>query len=509
MMELELERTELNGCDTILETTVCREETLEAIVPDACPDILRICNVEGKICLAGKEPQEGRVELSGTVRAVLLYCPEGGEGLRRMEVSLPFTCTADAPGITPACQVTALPRVQEADARLLNPRKVLVRVSLAADIQVFRPSGMWVCSGIPDAARLGVEQLTQQYDAYVTVCVQEKPFTYSDDLTLSSGKPEAEELLKSRAYVRCNEAKVIGNKLIFKGETLLQLLCRAGDGTLFTAEFELPFSQIMEVSGAGEEAGCQVQVILTDLDCTMDGGDGRMFSVSLGLLAQAVIREARTVEMLTDAYSTLYPMTAAYTNHTLARRMDEGEKEVTVRELLETGALPKEAVDAYACVGALTQSREGARVTITAQVNVTALYQTDEGETGAITRSLPVSCTLELPEYAQCACTCGCTAPVFAAAAAGGLEVRFPVSFRYIALASRTVPGISGITMEEGEPLEHSQRPSIVLRMVGPGERLWDIAKAYGTTAGDIVQANGLEEDAPVGGRLLLIPRKR
>ena len=63
--------------------------------------------------------------------------------------------------------------------------------------------------------------------------------------------------------------------------------------------------------------------------------------------------------------------------------------------------------------------------------------------------------------------------------------------------------------MEETEPLDHNQRPSIVLRMVGPGERLWDIAKSYGTTAGDIVQANGLEEDMPVGGRLLLIPRKR
>ena len=68
-MELELERTELNGCGTILDTTVCREETLEAIVPDACPDILRICDVEGTVCLAGKEAQEGRVELSGTVRA--------------------------------------------------------------------------------------------------------------------------------------------------------------------------------------------------------------------------------------------------------------------------------------------------------------------------------------------------------------------------------------------------------------------------------------------------------
>ena len=51
-MELELERTEWNGFDTILDTTVCREETLEAIVPDACPDILRICDVEGTVCLA-------------------------------------------------------------------------------------------------------------------------------------------------------------------------------------------------------------------------------------------------------------------------------------------------------------------------------------------------------------------------------------------------------------------------------------------------------------------------
>lgn len=508
-MELELERTELNGCDTILDTTVCREETLEAIVPDACPDILRICDVEGTVCLAGKEPQEGRVELSGTVRTVLLYMPDGAEGMRRMEVSLPFTCTADAPAITPSCLVTALPRVQAADARLLNPRKVLVRVSLAADVQVFSPASVSVCSSVPDGAQFGVEQLSEEYDAYVTVCVQEKAFTFSDDLTLSSGKPEAEELLKSRAYVRCNEAKVIGNKLIFKGEAQLQLLCRGGDGELFTAEFELPFSQIMEVSGAGEDAGCEVQVILTDLDCTMDGGDGRMFSVSLGLLAQAVIREARTVRMLTDAYSTLYPMTAEHRNYTLARLMDQGEKEITVRELLETGALLKDAADAYACIGAITQSREGERLTVTAQVNVTALYQTDEGEMGSVTRPLQVSCSLELPEYAVCSCRCFCTAPVFAAAAAGGLEVRFPVSFRYTALASRTVAGISGITLDETEPLDHSQRPSIVLRMVGPGERLWDIAKSYGTTAGDIVQANGLDEDTPVGGRLLLIPRKR
>ena len=41
-MELELERTALDGFAAVLETTVAREETVESIVPDACPDLLGI-----------------------------------------------------------------------------------------------------------------------------------------------------------------------------------------------------------------------------------------------------------------------------------------------------------------------------------------------------------------------------------------------------------------------------------------------------------------------------------
>ena len=508
-MELELERTEWSGHDTILDATVCREETLEAIVPDACPDILRICDVEGAAYLAGKEAQEGRVELSGTVRAVLLYQPDGDGGLRRMEVTLPFTCTADAPAITPACLVTAVPRVQSADARLLNPRKVLVRVSVAADVQVFRPCADQVCSGVVQSGETGVEQRCELCDVYVTVCVQEKHFTFSDDLALSGGKPEAEELLKARTYLRCGESKVIGNKLIFKGEACLQVLCRASDGTLFSSEFQLPFSQIMEVSGAGEDARCDVRVTLTDLDCSLDGGDGRTISVALGLLAQAAVREERTVRLLTDAYSTLYPMTCQGGSYTMDRLVDRGEKEVTVRELLELGDLLKEVCDACACVGSVSQTWEGERLNITAQVNVTVLYRTAEGDMGALVRPLQAVCTLDLPEGSLCTCACSCTAPVFAAAAAGGLEVRFPVEFRYTARAVRTVAGISAAAVDENAPLDHAQRPSIILRMVGEGERLWDIAKSYGATSADIVQANALEEERAAAGQLLLIPRKR
>lgn len=216
-MELELDRTQRSGYEAVLDTTVCREETLESIVPDACPDILRICDTEGVVCLRDKVLQDGRVELSGSVRAALLYLPDGEEGIRRMEVELPFSCTLEHPALTPLCRVVALPRVQGADARLINPRKVLVRVDLAFCVQVYAPVEDDICSGVLAPEEAGVQQMSEQCDACTTVCVQEKPFTFSDEISLSGSKPEAEELLKCRAALRCSESKVIGNKLIFKG----------------------------------------------------------------------------------------------------------------------------------------------------------------------------------------------------------------------------------------------------------------------------------------------------
>ena len=508
-MELELEQTGWSGYETALETTVCQEETLESIVPDACPDILRICDTEGIVCLGDKAVGEGRLTVSGTVRAELLYLPDGAEGLRRMEVELPFTCPVEHPALTPDWGVTAVPRVQSADARLLNPRKVLVRVSLAVWVQGCAPVEESLCGGVTAPEEAGIQQLVEPCQACAVVCVGEKAFPFSDELSLPGSKPEGEELLKCRASVRCKESKVIGSKLIFKGETQLQLLYRSAAGELCTAEFDLPFSQIMEVTGAGEESVCQVRTVLTGLDCSLDGGDGRTVSVTLGLLAQAVVWDTRTLELLRDVYSTAYPLTAESASRTLRRMVDRGEREAAAREILETGQLAQEVCDAYLTLGELTQSREGDRLTLTAEANVTVLYRTEDGACDAVTRRIPVPCVLELPPEAACSWLCAPAAPVFAVPTAGGVEVRFSLTFSYAALTSRTAAVVSALRLEEDAARDHAGQPSIVLRVVGAGERLWDIAKAYGTTARDIMQANSLEEEQAPEGKLLLIPRKR
>ena len=49
----------------------------------------------------------------------------------------------------------------------------------------------------------------------------------------------------------------------------------------------------------------------------------------------------------------------------------------------------------------------------------------------------------------------------------------------------------------------------MVLRMASPEEGVWELAKCYGTTKEQILQANELESEDLPAGRLLLIPSTR
>ena len=69
--------------------------------------------------------------------------------------------------------------------------------------------------------------------------------------------------------------------------------------------------------------------------------------------------------------------------------------------------------------------------------------------------------------------------------------------------------GISGVKLGQARTQQEGEQPSVVLRLAAPGERLWDIAKAYYTTAEQIIQANQLEDGQVPAGQMLLIPRVR
>lgn len=508
-MELELKTTHLNSYDTVLDTTVFQEETMESIVPDACPDIQRILDTEAMVCLRSKEAQEGRVEVAGTARCAILYLPDGAEGPRRITVSMPFTSAAEAAGIRSSCVVIAVPRVLSADTRILNPRKVLTRISLAVDIRVYCPISDSICDSVESEPAAGIRQLLETQQINLVSAVGEKPFTFSDDLNFPGARPPAAELLKSRVDLVCNDSKIIGNKLIFKGEANLRLVYRNSSGGLSTVAFELPFSQIMEVSGVGEDAECSLQVVLTGCDCTLEGGEGRTVAVSLSMLAQASVQEERQISMLSDIYSTAFQLSVQHCEHSFSKVVENDEHRVNIREMMETPVQMRDVLDVYVNIGEVTQRREENKSILSAETFVTLLCMGEDDNLYTVNKSVPATCPVELPKGVSCSAHCACSGECSATSVGGGVEIRYLLAFHCLARQTINAVGVSEMHLEENSPRDSSAQPSIVLRMVGEGERLWDIAKVYGTTTEEITQANALSEETLPAGQVLLIPKKR
>ena len=396
-MELEFDRDVIQGCEVLADGTVCQEETLESIVPDACPDILRIVAVCGQAALNGKQAKEGLAQASGTMRAVILYQPEAGGGLRRMEAALPFTAQLEAPGLTDRGTVQACVRLRGAEARALNPRKVLLRADLAVDLTAFQPREQVCCQGVLEPEANGVQEKITEGETYQLSAVQEKPFTFSDQVRLNGGPGEAAQLLACRAVPLCGECKLIGTKLIFKGTVELQLLMQEAGGGLTSYHESMPFSQVMEVPGVGESGDCPLDRVFTQYSCEPSGEDGRTLELTVDLLAQAQIWSRRPVSVLQDLYSTAFQTQVEREDQSLWQLLELSSRVQNVRELFETGTAPRSVVDSWASLGEIRRSREGEELVLEGEVQVTVLYLDEEETPQVFQKTMGVACRLEAP----------------------------------------------------------------------------------------------------------------
>ena len=507
-MELKLEMEHISGYEAVLDTVVSQEETLETIVPDACPDILRIVDAGGQICLSGKNVYDGGLSVSGTVKGWVLYQPEEREDLCRVAVQLPFTAQVEVPGLQGRGRCVVTPCLKSVDTRALNPRKMLVRADIGLAVQAFQPQEHVLCSAITCEEACAVQQRTRDHMACVTAVVEEKEFTFYDELRLSAGPAGRAEVLCVQAEAFCSESKVIGSKLIFKGEAVLRIRYQV-EGELCSMRCPMAFSQIMEVSQLGEEAECDLSVCLTDLEYVSAGEDERTLNVTLELLGQAVVRDRQQMTLLQDVYSTAYDMDVEQGSYTVHRLLDGAVRSQGVRELLDIGAMVKSVVDSSVTVCQVRQSREDDQVSVSADLKVDVLYMNEQDQLESASRTITVSGRMDVLRTDVCRCRCQCPGEVFAVPAAGGAEVRFNVEFQCVVTRPKSVSVVTGAKLGELRGIKQAGQPSVILRMAAPGEELWDIAKACCTTGEQIRSANRLEGDTLPAGQMLLIPSVR
>ena len=149
------------------------------------------------------------------------------------------------------------------------------------------------------------------------------------------------------------------------------------------------------------------------------------------------------------------------------------------------------------------------RASLRATANLRVLYLDENAVPLLSERRSEVLLETDLPADGQARVQDMYAGEIAASVGADGVELRFPVTFAVSVAETPCYPCLQSLEAEECGKKDENV-PSLVLRAMKQGERLWDIAKLYRTTVEAILAANELkEESAAVIGKLLLIPRRR
>lgn len=510
-MELELKKESYTCYRPGAPLLSTREESAETIVPDYSPDVERIVEVSACLLLRSRTIEDGKLIAEGEAQLTLLYLAEGAQELRSLAYTVPVEASERLPD---GCEKASVEgRVCSVEARLLNPRKLFTRMDVEWRVTPYCRETLSVCGEIPAREQYAIETLCERHEVSLIRAIGEKDFVFSDELTLPGGREAIRELLCKRVKLRVTETKSIGSKAILKGVACVSLLYAAPDGSLCSYAEELPFSQILD--GVAEEEGGDVlaSTVLNLTGCEIhtgsdgDSGDGRTVSVKLLLRAFVVLRETVTIDCITDLYSTAFDLDAQTARIELWHEPETLTVTQSVREQLDTGVEVKCVLGADVCFGAAASRRENGRILLRVPANLSVLYQDDAGVPRAAARHIEITAEAAMDGDVQVGAVCA--GDIAANINANGVELRFPADFTILSATSASCVCLTALSAEKSDAAA-ADAPSLVLRSLGEGETLWDVAKQYRTTIEEILSANELSGSAALeAGEMLLIPRKR
>ena len=501
-MELLFETKSADFLREVLYDTISQEETAETIVPDSYPDVERILDSFGSVVLRGKDYRSGSISISGGIHAGVIYAPEDQSAPRVLHVYIPFTVKVEGDGLTEQTRACVDCRVRSVDARVMNSRKVMVRVNLCGTVTGYEPA----CQELYSFEPMEGSDLQTRSDAYQVTRAREtaeKPFTMAEEAELPSGRAPMRELYKYQADVEIIESKLVGNKGVFKGNVSLKLLYLTEEEELAAWSCQLPFSQYVELEHEYEEEELQTGIALTDLSVEDANGQGKRLLVNLQMLAQCTVIGQETIEVIEDAYSLFHEFTPQWQQIEAAGRLDRQNFTETARTTVQ--APVKAVLDTQVYLDEPAVRREDGQVVVTVPIAASVLYLDENDEVQGATARLEAACQTEAADGCGCRPSARLSGEAFAVPSGDGMEIRCTVNLTVDTMSQQGVETRSGGQISE-ERLPADERPSVILRPADEDDTLWSLAKRCRTTVDAICAANGLADETAKLSGMLLIP---
>ena len=496
-MQLQFEKQTIPYLKTLKRESQNQEQTQELRVSDGMPDIGSIIGAWGQTILRSKEWQGDGMSVSGGTMVWVQYMPEEGGEPQCVESWLPFQMRWGFPETQRDGIIMAQPFLLGVDARSLSSRKLMVRTNIcvlgwALDKQ---EQELFVPVDIPEDIQLH----RNRYPVILPAEAGEKAFALEESLSFPPSVPRLEKLISFSMRPEITEEKMMGDKVVFRGNAVLHILYCADDGGEYAWDFDLPFTQYSELDAEyGEDAQIMLWPCVTALE--VDREEDRL-NVKAGLVCQYRVSHRYMTEVVEDAYSNRRTVMPVMEKLELPGILDNGNQTIHVQQSSPVDGMRLTDVQFMPLGIRVQNSGETTSLDVGGQFQM--LYYDKDGNLRTATQSWNETMPLPSGEGTIVEGTVWPAGKTQGNLMSGSAQMSADLKLTTEIRNGTGIPMVTGLELGE---LQHPDpgRPSLILRRPG-GQSLWELAKHNGSTVEAIQLANNLQEE-PEDTKMLLIP---
>ncbi len=514
-MEYSLNKGEISINETILDTIAEQPIDIDFTLPDYCKDINKILKCQVKPIIQNRSINGDKLDIDGSIKVRLLYLDEEKQIVRTFKYSAPFSFKMDIKRqgseiINPI--IFTKENIEYINCRAVSPRRMNISGAFSVHVKLLTKTHKQIVSQIADE---NVQQKSEKILASSLVCETEKPFLMSEILELAQGKPEIENIIRSDVIPILDEVKLIDDKAIMKGTVFVKIMYQSDveSSDIETMEYAVPISQILSMEGINESCNCEAQINLISYNMeAVEGSDGSnsLIESEMHFIASVIAYEKKSINIVTDAYSTKHDMLLEFSDITIDEVQDSIFESASLKENIDVNndVAISQVFDIWNEMLNCNCSEDSGKLVIKGKYNICILAKGEDGFPLYIEKLAQFEYALDLNSSNETSANlqASITSLSYRITPSGSIEAKAEIRFNITNKISRKYKSINHASADESHEKTKDENASIVIYYAKCGESIWDIAMKYDTSMESIKRQNDIDVEILNSNTMLLIP---
>ena len=502
----------INVCKYVGHERKARTIEGEIVLQDIKPDILSIVKVTRELCIHHKMVGENKVKIEGHLDICLIYIADDDTNSQRaMNSKIDFSEVIDFTGVNEESIIKLKYEVGNVEYRVLNGRKVSIKIPVIFDVKAFNNCDINIVKGIMNDEDMQVQRMNQNLCS--PIIQNSSDVELKENIKLNESNSPIGEILCCNICITDKEYKLSYNKILAKADANIKIIYIADNErqNVDTFETSIPVMGFVDFDGVNDNSIISMEYDILDycIRPTYQDMQSNAISVEANIKVIAYAYETRKVELITDFYTPNFVLnTECQTNNVVKSIVDINEN----IELAQTLVVPElDNTNILSIEGNSTINEKNilnGKIAVAGNVDINILYCKKDSRIIENKRlELPfqqviknddisngmdpiINTSIENIEYKQ----------------NGENQIQVKIRLVVTIIADKE-ENINNVTKLEITDEEVPKMASVVVYFVKPGDTLWNIAKKFRSTVQYITEVNNLNSETIYPGQRLLIPR--